>query len=84
MVFLIVDPTPPSEETDIDILTKVMMSKADTLWERYRAMFSLRDLARTDVNALMALKSGFSEKDSALFRHEIAFVLGKIVLYSII
>ena len=84
MVFFIVDPTPPSEETDIDILTKVMMSKADTLWERYRAMFSLRDLARTDVNALTALKSGFSEKDSALFRHEIAFVLGKIVLYSII
>jgi len=73
-----VDPTPPSDEKDISKLTEAMMDNSQSLWERYRAMFSLRDLSKNDKAAVMALVEGFKEKESALFRHEIAFVLGQV------
>jgi len=52
------------------------------LFERYRAMFALRDLASppdlpTAIPAVEALAAGFSDS-SALFRHEIAFVFGQL------
>jgi deoxyhypusine monooxygenase len=52
------------------------------LFERYRAMFALRDLASppdlpTAVPAVKALATGFKDS-SALFRHEIAFVFGQL------
>lgn len=52
------------------------------LFLRYRAMFSLRDLASppdlpTAVPAVLALAKGFADP-SALFRHEIAFVFGQL------
>lgn len=52
------------------------------LFLRYRAMFSLRDLASppdlpTAVPAVLALATGFADA-SALFRHEIAFVFGQL------
>lgn len=52
------------------------------LFQRYRAMFALRDLASppdlpTAVDAVHALASGF-EDPSALFRHEIAFIFGQL------
>jgi len=52
------------------------------LFQRYRAMFALRDLSSppelpTAVPAVQALASGFNDP-SALFRHEIAFVFGQL------
>lgn len=52
------------------------------LFMRYRAMFALRDLASppdlpTAVPAVEALAKGFAD-ESALFRHEIAFVFGQL------
>lgn len=52
------------------------------LFLRYRAMFSLRDLASppdlpTAVPAVLALAKGFADP-SALFRHEVAFVFGQL------
>ncbi len=52
------------------------------LFERYRAMFALRDLSSppdlpTAVPAILALASGFKDP-SALFRHEVAFVFGQL------
>lgn len=52
------------------------------LFERYRAMFALRDLSSppdlpTAVPAILALASGFKDS-SALFRHEVAFVFGQL------
>ncbi|KAJ7795614.1 armadillo-type protein [Mycena olivaceomarginata] len=46
------------------------------LFERYRAMFALRNVGTPA--AVDALASGFSD-DSALFKHEIAFVFGQLL-----
>lgn len=46
-----------------------------SLFERYRAMFTLRDM-NSDESAL-ALVEGFRDP-SALFRHEVAYVLGQM------
>jgi len=73
-----VDPTPPSAETDIEKLTVMFMDKGASLWERYRAMFALRNLSKNDKKAVDALCVGFQDQDSALFRHEVAFVLGQV------
>jgi deoxyhypusine monooxygenase len=53
------------------------------MFERYRAMFALRDLAcppnaPTAVEAINALATGFADTCSPLFRHEIAFVFGQL------
>ena len=58
------------------------MDMTAPLFKRYRAMFSLRDLASppdlpTAVPAVLALAEGFADS-SALFRHEIAFVFGQL------
>ncbi|XP_023024479.2 deoxyhypusine hydroxylase nero [Leptinotarsa decemlineata] len=70
-----VDPAPPTEIKNVDELKDILIDENSTLFERYRAMFSLRNLKSIEaVEALgAALKSG-----SALFRHEVAFVLGQL------
>ncbi|XP_062562329.1 deoxyhypusine hydroxylase [Armigeres subalbatus] len=70
-----VDPTPPAETTNVTELQKVLLDENESLFNRYRAMFSLRNL-RTEESVL-ALASGLKGK-SALFRHEVAFVLGQL------
>ncbi|CAG9827000.1 unnamed protein product [Diabrotica balteata] len=70
-----VDPAPPCQDTDVPALKKVLLDENASLFERYRAMFSLRNLQTTEsIDALgTALQYG-----SALFKHEIAFVLGQL------
>lgn len=70
-----VDPSPPSETKDIAQLTEVLLNENEKLFERYRAMFSLRNIQ--SVESINALGKGL-KCTSALFRHEIAFVLGQI------
>lgn len=71
-----VDPSPPMANLkSADELQKVLMDEKESLFNRYRAMFSLRNM-RTKASVL-ALGSGLKDK-SALFRHEIAFVLGQL------
>ena len=79
--YLSVDPAPPvavtaatKEATVEELQTKLMDTKA-SLFNRYRAMFALRNL-NSDASA-MALVTGFQDS-SALFRHEIAYVLGQM------
>ncbi|GLG94816.1 Deoxyhypusine hydroxylase [Gryllus bimaculatus] len=64
-----VDPTPPAEESDVEMLEKVLLDEKASLFNRYKAMFALRNLQTAE--------SLFS-KGSALFRHEVAFVLGQM------
>ena len=74
--FLSVDPAPPAKDNrTLDQLSHDLMNTQLSLFERYRAMFKLRNI-NTDTSAL-ALCQGLSDT-SALFRHEIAYVLGQM------
>ncbi|NXW46790.1 DOHH hydroxylase, partial [Nyctiprogne leucopyga] len=70
-----VDPAPPAEETDIAKLHKTLLDESCTLFDRYRAMFALRNLG--GQTAVLALADGL-RSGSALFRHEIGYVLGQM------
>jgi deoxyhypusine monooxygenase len=84
--FTSIDPAPPlpqsSETPSIPELEKTLLDTSLPLFQRYRAMFALRDLSSppdlpTAVPAVQSLARGFSDP-SALFRHEIAFVFGQL------
>nr|NVI76122.1 nero [Cucujiformia] len=70
-----VDPAPPAEITDISTLKSVLLDENVSLFERYRAMFALRNIGSKEAIETLgeALNHG-----SALFKHEIAFVLGQV------
>ncbi|KAK9481358.1 armadillo-type protein [Lipomyces japonicus] len=76
--FSSIDPAPPLpfESTDsVKDLQQILVDQSLSLFERYRAMFRLRDLHTAD--AIDALITGFADP-SALFRHEIAYVFGQL------
>lgn len=84
--FSSIDPAPPlaqsSQQPSIAELQSTLLNTSLPLFQRYRAMFALRDLAcppslPTAVPAIRALASGFNDP-SALFRHEVAFVFGQL------
>lgn len=71
-----------TDEPSIPDLERTLLDPKLPLFQRYRAMFALRDLASppdlpTAVPAVCALAEGFRDS-SALFRHEIAFVFGQL------
>ncbi|XP_032519956.2 deoxyhypusine hydroxylase [Danaus plexippus] len=70
-----VDPAPPSIEDNVEKLQQTMMDETKLLFDRYRAMFSLRNLGTTE--SINALGQGF-KASSALFRHEVAFIFGQM------
>eukprot|EP00669_Euglena_mutabilis_P011637 TRINITY_DN6252_c0_g1_i1.p1 TRINITY_DN6252_c0_g1~~TRINITY_DN6252_c0_g1_i1.p1 ORF type:complete len:291 (+),score=38.79 TRINITY_DN6252_c0_g1_i1:36-908(+) len=74
--FTTVDPAPPAELQSVEHLSAVLLNEKLDLYERYRAMFALRDLS-TEAS-VAALCKGFGTRGSALFRHEIAYVLGQL------
>ncbi|XP_053973696.1 deoxyhypusine hydroxylase [Hylaeus volcanicus] len=73
--YMSVDPAPPAEISDVDKLRDILLNETIPLFERYRTMFSLRNI-RTQ-KSILALSEGL-KAGSALFRHEIAFVLGQL------
>ncbi|NXX75562.1 DOHH hydroxylase, partial [Urocolius indicus] len=73
--FLSVDPAPPAEDTDVAALRRALLDESRELFERYRAMFALRNRGGRD--AALALADGL-RCGSALFRHEIGYVLGQL------
>lgn len=70
------DPSPPAKTNNVDELKEILLNEDDSLFNRYRAMFSLRNLRTKD--AVLALGAGLLKGRSALFRHEVAFVLGQL------
>ncbi len=75
--FMSVDPAPAFQDTrSLLELEQAMMDKNSALFLRYRAMFSLRNLNSDD--AALSLTKGFDD-NSALFRHEVAYVLGQVM-----
>ena len=84
--FSSIDPAPSmpqeSSQPSIPQLEQTLLDTKLPLFNRYRAMFTLRDLASppdlpTAVPAIHALARGMYDP-SALFRHEIAFVFGQL------
>lgn len=73
--FASVDPAPPCPETDIPALGQLLLNEEEPLFKRYRAMFSLRNI--NSKESTLELAKGLQCK-SALFRHEIAYVLGQM------
>ncbi|KAH9997950.1 deoxyhypusine hydroxylase, partial [Russula vinacea] len=82
-----VDPAPPTSGllagkvgtatvSSVEELRSKLLDTRLPLFERYRAMFALRNIG-TPL-AVDALAAGFSD-DSTLFKHEIAFVFGQLL-----
>ena len=84
-----IDPAPPitsMHDTDSSVnkaveglstaeLRDALLDVKKSLFERYRAMFALRNIG--DREAVLALADGFADS-SALFRHEIAYIFGQL------
>ncbi|KAM4053885.1 deoxyhypusine hydroxylase [Anomaloglossus baeobatrachus] len=73
--FLSVDPAPPAEERDVPSLRAILLDDNLPLFERYRAMFALRNIGGKE--AVLALTDGL-HCGGSLFRHEIGYVLGQM------
>ncbi|XP_064252450.1 deoxyhypusine hydroxylase isoform X2 [Passer domesticus] len=55
--YLSVDPAPPAEETDVAKLREILLDESQELFERYRAMFALRNVG--GQAAVLALAEAF-------------------------
>lgn len=75
-----VDPAPPAERRDVTALGAILRDNTADLYERYRAMFALREVGTATAVAELcaALVARDAAGGDALLRHEIAFVLGQI------
>lgn len=73
-IFNTIDPSPAHASTDLKELQTILLGNA-SLWDRYQAMFALRNIATPAVIDILTM--GFQD-ESALFRHEIAFVFGQL------
>ena len=75
--FSSIDPAPSIDEERMTIseLRDLLVDPNRPLFDRYKAMFALRNIGTDD--AVRALCDGLAD-DSALFKHEIAFVLGQM------
>jgi len=69
------DPAPPACEDNPEKLKNTLLDENLSLFKRYRAMFALRN--KGDDTSILSLGEGLKSKN-ALFRHEIAYVLGQI------
>lgn len=84
--FVSVDPSPAFNKetaetvpTSVEELTRILLDQSGNtrLFQRYMAMFSLRNVASPE--AIQALMRALREDHtSCLFRHEVAFVLGQL------
>lgn len=73
--FTSIDPTPPCKTTDLSKLQATLLDSNASLFDRYRAMFALRNINSKESAKVLA--QGF-KCGSALFRHEVGFVLGQM------
>lgn len=67
--------TPELQNKTPDELAEVLCDTSLSLFERYTAMFALRN--KGDEESVLALAKGFADK-SAVFRHEVAYVMGQL------
>ena len=70
-----VDPAPPSTHKSIKTLNKILIDENAKIFDRMRAIFSLRN--NNSYDSICALSNGFNSK-SVLLKHEIAYVMGQM------
>lgn len=87
-----IDPAPPLQQSliesskDIAQLQNILLDRQLPLFKRYRAMFALREIITHQEKshpeeaaaAVQALGQALLHDDSALLRHEVAYVFGQI------
>ena len=78
-----VDPAPPSVETDVESLREILLDENSKMFQRMRAVFSLRNNRSSE--AVSALCEGFGassallrQSEHVMVRHEAAEALGAI------
>jgi deoxyhypusine monooxygenase len=74
------DPAPPHPlhaDTPIQELGNILMNHDQSMFERYRAMFSLRNRGGSDA-VVQLCRALTDDTSSALLRHEVAYVLGQM------
>lgn len=79
--FSSVDPAPAEKvKKTTEELRQLYLDSSAPIYQRYKAMFGLRNRAQkhNDKSALLALCEGFKAEEGALFKHEVAFVLGQL------
>ncbi|KAI5162029.1 deoxyhypusine monooxygenase [Nematocida ausubeli] len=71
------DPAVSAESASIEKLRQTYLDESKSLYERYAAMFALRDIGTEEAVEILA--EGFNNKNrSDLFEHEVAFVFGQM------
>lgn len=70
-----VDPAPPSQESNITNLSNTLSNENEKMFQRMRALFALRNIGGHE--SVDALTNAFNS-ESALLKHEIAYVLGQM------
>lgn len=71
-----IDPAVAHASRDLAELRAVLLDPGQRMWERYRALFALRALA--SPGAIEAIGRCMLTAESALLRHECAFVFGQM------
>ena len=70
-----VDPAPASSESNIESMRLTLLDESARMFERMRVVFKFRNIRTRD--SCLALCEAFST-ESALLRHELAYVLGQM------
>lgn len=81
VVYESVDPTPPADSAlSLTQLRDLLIRDDSTLFDKYTAMFALRNNGSSDAVRLLGegLIKYKDDKNNALLKHEIAYVLGQI------
>lgn len=73
--FLSVDPAAPASCSSVDQLREILLDEEKSMYERYAALFALRN--HGGDKAITAMIDSLGAK-SALLRHEVAYVLGQL------
>jgi deoxyhypusine monooxygenase len=70
-----VDPAPPSPKSQLDSLRDVLLDENQKMFQRMRSVFKLRNIRSPE--SCLILCEAFNS-NSALLRHELAYVLGQM------
>lgn len=73
--FVTVDPAPAAGIDDVADLEVQLLDETAEMFDRYRALFALRNIGGTEAVQSIAKAFGCG---SALLKHEVAFVLGQM------